>query len=325
MSDAFAKTVMDARRCGGVREAQYRCRRQMMMFRPPIVEATLFTELPRALHHDGEPNAWVQMTRPGQRLHSFLEGLCVSSDGALWLVDVPYGRIFTVDLYGGWTLALSYDGEPHSLKPWNYGEFALVDYKRGLLRFEPASKRLQTVASAPDGEHFLGLSDLARGPNGDIWFTDSGRTSLSDPTGRLFRYRPNDGLQQILANIPYPNGVALSPDGKFVYVAVTRANAVWRLSADVAPQTIPMVGTYIQLSGGLGPDGLAVDAKGRLAVAHAQAGRAFVFDALGDPLLEIRIPKGTWTTSVAFSRDGTELYIVDAQHGAIWRTKLAID
>jgi gluconolactonase len=297
----------------------------MMMFRPPIVEAALFTELPRALHHDGEPNAWVQMTRPGQRLHSFLEGLCFTSDGALWLVDVPYGRIFSVDPSGAWSLALSYDGEPHSLKPWNYGEFALVDYKRGLLRFEPASKRLQTVVGAPDGEHFLGLSDLARGPNGDIWFTDSGRTSLSDPTGRLFRYRPNEGLQQILANIPYPNGVALSPDGKFVYVAVTRANAVWRLSAEVAPQTIPMVGTYIQLSGGLGPDGLAVDAKGRVAVAHAQAGRAFVFDALGDPLLEIRIPKGTWTTSVAFNRDGTELYIVDAQHGAIWRTKLSID
>lgn len=296
-----------------------------MMFRPPIIEATLFTELPRELHYEGEPTAWVRMTRPGQRLHSFLEGLCFTADDTLWLVDVPYGRVFTIAPSGAWTLAMSYDGEPHSLKPWNDGDFALVDHKRGLHRFAPASKRMEVVAASYNGAPFRGLSDIALAPNGDIWFTEPGRTSLSDPTGRLFCYRKDGGLQQVLANIPFPNGVALSPDGKFVYVAVTRANAVWRLFADVAPQTIPMVGTYIQLSGGLGPDGLAVDARGRLAVAHAQAGRAFLFDALGDPLLEIRIPKGAWTTSVAFSRDETELYIADAQHGAIWRTKLPTD
>ncbi len=294
-----------------------------MMVRPPIVEATLFAQLPRELHHEGEPNAWVRMTRPGERLHSFLEGPCFADDGALWLVDIPYGRIFRIAPNGAWTLALAYDGEPHSLKPWTGGCFALLDHKRGLLRFDPALKRMDAIVSDFEGKPFKGVSDIAIAPNGDVWFTDPGRTSLSDPTGRLFRYDESSGLQQILANIPYPNGVALSPDGKFVYVAATRANAVWRLFANVPAATVPMAGIYIQLSGGLGPDGLAVDSRGRLAVAHAQAGRAFLFDAIGDPLLEIRIPQGTWATSVAFSRDEKELCIIEAKFGAVWRADVS--
>jgi gluconolactonase len=46
----------------------------------------------------------------------------------------------------------------------------------------------------------------------------------------------------MLANVPYPNGVALSPDGRFVYLAATRANAVWRLLADAPDPVYPMVG-----------------------------------------------------------------------------------
>lgn len=40
----------------------------------PVIEAELYGRLPEALHWRGEPNDWVRMTRPGMRLHSFLEG-----------------------------------------------------------------------------------------------------------------------------------------------------------------------------------------------------------------------------------------------------------
>ncbi|GGE48456.1 hypothetical protein GCM10007276_27010 [Agaricicola taiwanensis] len=293
-----------------------------MIVRPPILTAECLTQLPADLHYRGEPNAWVRMTRPGQRLHSFLEGMCFDASGQLWLVDVPYGRIFRISADGAWTLAHGYDGEPHSLKPMRDGCFALVDYRHGLLRFDPRTASLSTLAGGFDGQPFLGLSDLTVAANGDVWFTDSGRTSLTDPTGRVFRYRAGSGLSLVLANVPYPNGIALSPDQGFVYVAATRANAVWRLSADVPATGFPMAGTYVQLSGGLGPDGLATNGHGHLAVAHAQAGRAFLFDQRGDPLAEIRVPDGTWVTSVAFSAAGDRLYIVEAQRGRIWQADL---
>lgn len=290
-----------------------------MMPGVPRLQPTLFAQLPDALHWTGEPTDWVRVTRPGQRLHSFLEGACIDEDGALWLVDVPYGRIFRIAPGGSWELAHSYDGEPHGLKRFG-GGFALVDYRHGLMTFAPATGTTRVLAAGINTERFRGLSDLAVAPGGDIWFTDAGRTSLSDPTGRLFRRTADGRLDLVLANLPYPNGVALSPDGRFVYVAATRANAVWRLLADAPDPVWPMVGVFLQLSGGLGPDGLAVDADGRIAVAQAQAGRVYLFDAAGDPLAEIRVPE-PWTTSVAFGRD-RHLYIVEARQGAVWRVNL---
>lgn len=290
----------------------------------PRHEAELFTRLPEALHWTGEPTDWVRTTRPGQRLHSFLEGPCFDADGHLWLADVPYGRLFRIAPDGSWQLAFAYDGEPHSLRPRGDGTWLVVDYRHGLLVCDPAAQKVTTLCGRVNTEPFRGLSDLTLAPNGDVWFTDSGRSSLSDPTGRVYRLRQGETKPElILANVPYPNGIALSPDGKLVYLAATRANAIWRFMAEAPDPAWPMVGTFLQLSGGLGPDGLAVDASGRLAIAQAQAGRLYLVDALGDPLAVVHTPGGLWTTACAFSPDQSTLFIVEAQTGSVFRVPMA--
>ena len=274
--------------------------------------AKIWSRMPEQYHYKGEPNDWVKMTRPGQSLHSFLEGPEFDSEGNLWLVDVPYGRIFKIDTAGNWSLHHQYDGEPHSIKKKSDGNFILTDYKNGLLEYD-GKDSINPLITA---DKFKGLSDLTIAENGDIWFTDSGRTSLSDPTGNVFCLKNDGELVHVLDNVPYPNGIALSPDGKLVYVAATRANAVWRFMADYPDPKWPMVGTHIQMSGGLGPDGLAVHENGNLAVAHAQAGRAYLYNIFGDTLAQIDLPDGLWVTSLIFN--GNNLYIVEAQTGTIY-------
>lgn len=288
------------------------------MFAHAQLDAGIFTTLPASLHHRGEPTEWTRITRPGMDLTSFLEGPCFDDAGNLWCVDVPHGRIFAVDGAGQWTLAYRGDGEPHGLARLEGSCFAVTDHRLGLLRFDPARGSMTTLCERVNGERFRGLCDIARAPNGDLWFTDPGRSSLSDPTGRLFRLRAGQSSPDlVLANVPYPNGVALSPDGTLVYVAATRANAIWRLLADAPDPVHPMAGLWVQLSGGLGPDGLAVHPRGFVAVAHARAGRAWIFDPIGDPIACVRTPGGTWTTSVAWHPDHRHLVIVDAQTGSI--------
>jgi len=287
------------------------------------INAEVFATLPASLHHRGEPNDWVRVTRPGLDLHSFLEGPAFDADGGLWCVDVPYGRIFNVDPRGDWTLAHQSDGQPHGLARLPDGAFAVADYRYGLLRFDPTRGTVTPICEGVNSERFRGLGDITRAGNGDLWFTDPGRSSLSDPTGRLFRLPAGASTPELmLANVPYPNGVALSPDGHFVYLAATRANAVWRLLADAPDPVYPMAGVWVQLSGGLGPDGLAVNADGFVAVAHGQAGRAWVFDPSGDPVARVRTPGGLWTTAVAWHPDGRHLAIVDAQTGSIYAADL---
>ncbi|HVE49231.1 MAG TPA: SMP-30/gluconolactonase/LRE family protein [Casimicrobiaceae bacterium] len=288
------------------------------------INAEVFAALPSSLHYRGEPNDWVKVTRPGARLHSFLEGPVFDDAGRLWCVDVPYGRIFRVDPNGQWTLAHNGEGQPHGLaRMQNESAFAVADYRFGLMRFDPARGAMSVLCDGINSERFRGLGDVTSAGNGDLWFTDPGRSSLSDPTGRLLRLRAGEAKPDlVLANLPYPNGVGVSPDGKLVYVAITRANAVWRLLADAPDPVYPMVGLWVHLSGGLGPDGISVHDSGHVAVAHGQAGRAWVFDALGDVVARVRTPKGLWTTSVAWHPDGRRLAIVEAQTGSIYLADL---
>lgn len=279
--------------------------------------------LPDALRHKGEPSAWAKMTRPGMAMHSFLEAAFFDADRNLWLADVPYGRVFRISPAGEWTVAHQIDGEPHAMRIAPDGRHIAVDYRHGLI--ELTAGGFTTLANGLPGQSFLGLSDMCYGPDGTLWFTDSGRTSLSDPRGRVWCLPPGGKLRLVLDCVPYSNGICLSPDGAWVYVAATRANQVWRLSSRLPATGQPMVGTFLQLSGGLGPDGLASNADGLIAVAQAQAGRAHVFDPLGDPLAEIRLPEGLWTTSVAFHPDHpNRLYIVDAQTGTVFTADIPL-
>jgi len=286
-----------------------------------VLSAACHARLPEALRWRGAPSAWARMTRPGRALHSFLEGAWVDDAARLTLCDVAYGRIFRVGVDGGWTTLVDYGGTPHAARPWGSSGLVLLDYDRGLLRWQEGAAQPAPWITGSGSTAFLGLSDAAPGPDGDLWFTDSGRSSLAQPVGRLYRLDAgavdDGGLHLVLDNIPYPNGVAIAADGRSVFVAVTRANAVWRVSLPLPAEGPAMAGVYLALSGGLGPDGLAVCPRtGRLAVAQAQAGRAYVFDPVGDPLFVVPT-EGRWTTSVAFGSDGT-LHVVESEEGAVW-------
>ncbi|MDD7972169.1 SMP-30/gluconolactonase/LRE family protein [Roseinatronobacter alkalisoli] len=278
--------------------------------------------LPDAHRHTGAPSAWARMTRPGQPMHSFLEAAFFDDDRNLWLSDVPYGRVFCISPKGEWKIMHKIDGEPHAMRIAPDGRHIAVDYRHGLIDLTGPDS-FKVLHTGLHDQPFLGLSDMCYGADGTLWFTDSGRSSLSDPTGRAYCLPPSGGLRLLLDCVPYSNGICLSPDGQWLYVAATRANQVWRLSTRLPETGQPMVGTFLQLSGGLGPDGLATNTRGWLAVAQAQAGRAYVFDALGDPVAEIRLPNGLWTTSVAFHPDNqSRLYIVDAQTGSIFTSDI---
>jgi len=288
------------------------------------LNAIFLCSLPESYRHRGKPSPWAEMTRPGQKMHSFLEGAFFDSKQNLWLSDVPYGRVFRISPEGNWRVMHHIDGEPHSMRITKDGRHIAVDHRHGLIEFTGYDS-FSVLSNGIDDQPFLGLSDMCLDDDETIWFTDSGRSSLNSPKGRVYCRSSKGAVRLLLDCVPYSNGICLSHDRKTVYVAATRANQVWQFSSMLPEASQPMVGTFLQLSGGLGPDGLATNSLGWLAVAQARAGRSYLFDNVGDRIAEIRLPKGLWTTSVAFHpNDDRLLYIIDAQHASVFCCEIPV-
>lgn len=293
------------------------------MFEPPkIIETTVFARLPDKYRLTGKQTDWLKLQRRGENLHSFLEGPSFDRAGNLYVVDVPFGRIFRISPDGIFDIVVEYDGEPNGLKIHQDGRIFIADHKNGILTLDPGSGALSPVVDRDAIEDFKGPNDLVFSSTGDLYFTDQGQTGLQDPAGRVYRLRANGTLEKILEGIPSPNGIVLDNKETAILIAVTRGNAVWRAPM-LLDGSVSKVGIFIQMSGGVGPDGMAIDEAGNLAVCHPGMGATWLFSAAGEPLYRIRSCADNFPTNCAFGRpDRRSLFIVESHSGSILRAEL---
>lgn len=292
-----------------------------MFAAPPIIETTVFARVPESLRATGHASAW-NSGRAGPTVGCFLEGPAFDHHGNLICTDIPSGRILRIDPQGTVSVVFEYDGEPNGLKVHSDGRYFIADHRRGLMVLDPAKEQIEPVLERAGREGFKGLNDLTFASNGDLYFTDQGQSGLQDPAGRVYRLGADGRLDCVLSGIPSPNGLALSADERTLYVNVTRANAVWRLPLDRDGRT-SKVGVFIALSGGNGPDGLAVDTAGNLVIAHPGLGSVWVFDAHGEPVHRVRSCTGRRTTNVAFGGpDRKTLYITESETGTVLKATM---
>ena len=287
-------------------------------FAPPRPIATrVHAEMPAELRRPVVTD-WSRANKRGLPVDCFLEGPCFDRQGNLHVTDIPHGRVFRISPEGRWTQVAEYDGEPNGLAPHPDGARLFVaDYKQGILSLDLASGRVEPVLARRNSERFKGPNDLVFARNGELYFTDQGQTGLHDPTGRVYRLRPDGRLDCLLANGPSPNGLALSPDEDALFVAMTRDSAVWRLPL-LPDGSTAKVGRFASFHGTSGPDGLAVDAAGNLLVAHASLGSVFVLSPQGEPIARIRSCRGATTTNLALGcAEGGTVFVTESETGSV--------
>jgi len=294
----------------------------MFLLTPPRIRALEpFTTLPESFRRR-ERSDWADANRGGTPTDSFLEGPVFDAQGNLYVTDIPWGRIFRIDLQGAWTLVAEYDGEPNGMKLLDAGTLLIADYKNGLMRLDIASGTVTPYLARRNSERFKGVNDLVFDRAGNLYFTDQGQSGLHDPTGRLYRLRPTGQLDLLLANVPSPNGVALSPDERILYLAVTRGNGVWRVPL-LPDGSVSKVSQCFTSYGPSGPDGLAVDTEGRLLVANPGLGYVWVLNGRAEPVEVLRGEPGCSLTNLAFGGvDRRDLFVTDSTHGQILRARM---
>ncbi len=297
----------------------------MFLLQPPDVRETeVFTRMPDRFRRTGARSDWADANRGGQPTDSFLEGPVHDAAGNLYVTDIPFGRIFRIDPRGEWEQVAEWAGEPNGMKFLNERELLITDYRNGLMVCEISSGAVRPFLDRRNSERFKGVNDLTFDSRGNLYFTDQGQTGLHDPTGRVYRLRPSGELDLLLGNVPSPNGVALSADERVLYLGVTRGNQVWRVPL-LPDGSVAKVSAFFTSYGPSGPDGLAVDQRGRVIVANPGLGVAWVLNHKAEPEIVLRSCAGASLTNVSFGGpERRTLYCTESISGSVLRAELNV-
>jgi sugar lactone lactonase YvrE len=248
---------------------------------------------------------------------------CELGEGALW--HRPVGRLYWVDIAGqkahayepatGRTLTALVGQSVGTVVPTRRREvlialqrqFALLDFERGRLTpfpaepIEPATMRFNDGKCDPAGRFWVGSMALDETPG----------------QGRLHCLYPDLHVETKLSGLTISNGLAWSADARTLYFIDSPTQTIDAFDFDSAAGTLTNRRVLRRFEAGGGtPDGMTIDANGRLWVALWDGGRVVQIDpANGATLAEVMVPARR-VTSCAFGGPKLDtLYITTARVG----------
>lgn len=184
--------------------------------------------------------------------------------------------------------------QTNGIAPMEDGTLAVCDmFGHRVLKMDTKGNILKVLANKYDGKSLDGPNDLVVDSKGGIYFTDPQFTADAEKNqpGRTAYYLSPDGdLKRLLEPDSYamPNGIALSPDGKTLYINNTyddregwnvnsdKENFVWAYDVQEDgtitnerkfAELYLTAGVLDKLEKSSGADGMKVDAEGNLYVA----------------------------------------------------------
>ena len=263
---------------------------------------------------------------------AFTEGPAADAEGNVYFSEIRGNRILKYSPDGPWSEfrnpsrranGLAFDAQGRLIAC----EGADVGGGRQVTRTDLSTGKVEVLADRYEGKRLNSPNDLTVDRSGRIYFTDprygsqEGReletedVYLIDTDGSLRRV----GTQPDIAK---PNGIALSPDGKTLYVADTQPGPPRR--ARVVKFDVEEDGTlangreHYSFGEGRGIDGMAIDVEGNIYGAAGnnanppqnQAG-VYVISPGGALLGRIAIPEDA-VTNCTFGGDGRSTLYVTA-------------
>jgi lactonase len=257
---------------------------------------------------------WFKVSSEGLQL----EGASFDRQGNLLFVEVFSGQVFKLTTegklevivqkneLGSAGLAIHKDGRLFVAGLGNFKDTG------NLTVYSPDGSGKQEIIAA--NQHYL-IDDLVFDSTGGFYFTDFKGTS-TEPTGGVY-YVPADlkSVLPILPNLAIANGIALSPDGKTLWVTEFATGLLHRIELKDAHTIAPFGESVVYRFNGPSPDSMRVDQDGNLYVAMYTQGRVMVLNPNGLPIGQILLPdreSGHFlrSTSLAIKPGTNELYLV---------------
>lgn len=231
------------------------------------------------------------------------EGLIFDRDGNLYMVVVGNGSVLkSAPPYRGLTTIYGPSKSRFAtVKIHKDGRLFLCDLgeKQGyrgdttgrIIAMQPDGSNAEVIV--PGGSYTP--DDLVFDNKGGFYFTDfKDYTDASNTANGAVYYVSPDftTITPVLRNLASPNGIALSKNGKTLWVTETFTQQLHRLALAADGTTLSLYGHLIpyRFSGFGGPDSAMIDRDDNVYVACFGAGKVMVFNMLGNPIGQVLIP-----------------------------------
>lgn len=284
---------------------------------------------------------------------SFPEGPIVMADGSVLVVEIKGGRLVRVLADGTKQIVAELGGGPnggaigpdgacyvaqnggfHWLKEDIFGVTGYDrphgrahDYAGGSIqRVDLETGAVTTLYTHCDGVAINGPNDIIFDANGDMWFTDHGKTydGVIDQGALYHAAADGSSIRRAVFPMITPNGCGLSPDGRTLYATETETGRLWHWPiigrGEVGKDAWPSPNGGKQLGQGTGYqrfDSMAVEANGNICVATLVTGGITVFSPEGEKLEYWEGPE-PYCTNICFGGpDMQTAYITVSGHGLL--------
>jgi sugar lactone lactonase YvrE len=255
----------------------------------------------------------------------FYEGLYFGEgprwrDGRLWVSDFHAHAVYSFDLAGSRRTELELDDQPSGLGWLPDGRLVVV-----------AMASLKVLRLDADGlkEH-ADLSEYSRYACNDMVVDGQGRAWVGNfgfdldgmirrvgpeammkdhPTTNLVRVDPDGSVHRASAEMHFPNGSVVTPDGRTLIVAESMA---LRLTAfDIEADGSLSNRRVWAPTGGRSPDGISLDEDGNIWVANPLAPECVLFAPGGEVLQTVETTQPCYACMLG-GGDGRTLFMVTA-------------
>jgi gluconolactonase len=215
----------------------------------------------------------------------FLEGPAVDAAGNVFFSDIQGNRILKLDAAGNVTTFRADSGRTNGNTFDKQGRLISCEGaengpggRRRIVRTDMKTGNVEVLTERYEGKRYNSPNDVVVDPAGRIWFTDPlyapDRSIMEHEQEAVYRIDADGKVTRVITQpaIGRPNGLAITPDGKTLYLIDSNYirpdgnRKIWAF--DILPDGTPAKQRVIYDFGrGRGGDGLRLDSQGNLWVA----------------------------------------------------------
>lgn len=264
----------------------------------------------------------VARAQPAQTAQLVLDLRMTLGEGSIWdfrkaellFVDIENGKLFTYTEQG--QLWVQNTGQRVSAVVPAANGMLILAMQKGIYSYRRKDSTFHLLVVNPADTQSFRFNDGKCDPSGRLWI---GTMSLDykKGSGSLYRLGEGGSLLRMKSGVTISNGLVWSADKRTMYYIDTPTREIVAFSYDDKTGRIDSGKVAIRIPPEMGgPDGMTIDAEGKLWIAHYGGAAVRRWDPVHGELLEtIHVPAKNVTSCAFGGPDLDILFITTARQG----------